>query len=165
MDPHEAQVLAWIPVGLLFLYLLQDKEPEQEPKTESKENYFLRYNKDEMFKGILSIEGHLRNIKGKNVAQGELGCLVKHSADIESHADEAISHSLIAQDKDRSDSYRKLRDDIREFRYVVQFGNLSPTDGIEDIRKIRRTFEKMNPEYNIDKCSACSIEVKVTPPT
>lgn len=164
VEPRELHVLALIPLGLIALYLLQDKEenPQQEA-SEPKENYFLRYNNDEIFKGLLATEGHLRNIEGKNIQKNELGCVIKHSAEIESHADEAISHALIVQDKGKSDSYRVLRDNIREFRYAAQFGNLNPSEGIEQIRRIRHAFEKQNPEYNIDKCKACSIEVNVTP--
>lgn len=165
MEPNEGHVLLLIPLGLAALYILDSEENTQpaEAKETPKEEYFLRYNNDEIFKGILAIEGHFRNVKGKPLQKGELGCIVKHSGEVEGHADEGISHSLIAENPDKSHYYRDLRDDIRELRWRVQIGTISPDEGIQEIRRIRHGFEKVNPEYNIDKCKACSIEVTVKP--
>lgn len=118
------------------------------------ESYFLEFNKDEIFKNIIAVEGHLRNVKPEYDA-GDLACIVKHLADIEGHCDEAISHSLVAEGESSSKKFRELRDRVRDFRKKVQRGKITPEEGIREIREIRAFFESFNPEYDISKCKTC----------
>ncbi|MFN3330493.1 MAG: hypothetical protein ACK419_06170, partial [Pyrinomonadaceae bacterium] len=115
---------------------------------------FLLWNKDEIFKNLIAIEGHLRNVKPEFKSQ-DLSCLVKHAADIEQHADEAVSHAAELGMDDLSAKFRELRDRIRDYRRTLQQSNLPVEENIRRIREIRRFFESFNPEYDISKCKAC----------
>jgi len=119
-----------------------------------KEDYFLTFNKDEIFKNLIAVEGHFRNVK-PGFESGDLACIVKHLADIEGHADEAISHSLIAEGKDVSAKYQQLRDMVREFRHKIQKNEITPEEGIKKTRELRGFFEKFNPSYDVSKCTTC----------
>ena len=122
----------------------------------SKEGYYLNFNRDEIFKNLIASEGHFRNfINLKEDAAGYLNCIVKHLADAEGHCDEAISHSLIAETKDKSQRFLELRDEIRGFRRWVQSSPITRDEGIREIRKIRRRFEGFNPDYDVSKCETC----------
>ncbi|MBA7490873.1 hypothetical protein ES702_01416 [subsurface metagenome] len=151
-----------LPIGV-FLYLIFTQKPKLEthPST-GKEKYYLKFNKDEIFKNLLGTEGHFRNIKEKGVdTEGFLNCAVKHLADAEGHLDEAISHSLVAETAEKSEKFRQLRNKTRDFRHNLQAGKVSAERGIEEIREIRNEFEAFNPEYDISKCIACTIDVTV----
>lgn len=171
-DP-QTQVLLFIPMGGLLIYLLTRDSPEEEPVTETtvvvaavieqapqtgKEAGYLEYNQDEIFKNLIAAEGHFRNVKAsdKEEAAGFMNCVVKHLADAEGHADEAISHS-IATNKTEAEKYQTLRDNIRDLRHDLQKGKVSPTEGIKRTRNVRRYFEGFNPEFDISKCQACDI--------
>ena len=125
-------------------------------QTGAKENYYLDFNKDEVFKSLIACEGHFRNLKSANQdSAGFLNCIVKHLADAEGHCDEAISHSLIVDGKESSEKFMTLRDEIRTFRKWVQSSPVTREEGIMEIRKLRRSFESFNEEYDVSKCKAC----------
>lgn len=155
-----------VPAGLVLAvgYYLDSRSSEVHTDSHvsgnlGREPQFLRYNKDEIFKGFLSTEGHLRNVESKEKGgDGFLNCAVKHLADVESHEDEAISHSLVAENEKMSEGYRHLRDETRDLRHELQDGKVSASQGIIRVRQIRYSFEQMNPEYDVSKCSACSLE-------
>lgn len=158
------RLLPFVIPAAAVLFLLGREEqhnpgnPNPLTKDSGKEPQFLRYNKDEIFKGILSTEGHLRNVESKEKGgDGFLNCAVKHLADVEGHEDEAISHSLIAENEHTSEGYRQLRDETRNLRHNLQDGNVSPAQAIIRVRQIRHKFEQMNPEYDVSKCKACEI--------
>lgn len=115
---------------------------------------FLSWNKDEIFKGLIAIEGHLRNVKPEFKSQ-DLSCILKHASEIEGHADEAISHSAQLGKDDLSAKFRELRDRIRDYRRTLQQTNFPVEENIRQIREIRRFFESFNPEYDISQCKAC----------
>jgi len=119
-----------------------------------KEDYFLTFNRDEIFKNLIAVEGHFRNVKPEFEA-GDLSCIVKHLADIEGHADEAISHSLIAEGREVSEKFQQLRDRVREFRYKIQKNEITPEEGIKKTRELRAFFEKFNPSYDVSACETC----------
>lgn len=122
----------------------------------SKERYYLIFNKDEIFKNLIASEGHFRNFKSlKEDSTGFLNCIVKHLADAEGHCDEAISHALIAEDRETSRKFLELRDEIRTFRKWIQSSPVTRDDGIREIRKLRRQFEGFNPDYDVSKCETC----------
>ncbi len=122
----------------------------------SKENYYLGFNKDEVFKSLIACEGHFRNLKTNDQdSVGFLNCIVKHLADAEGHCDEAISHSLIVSGNESSLKFLELRDEIRKFRKWVQSSPVTRAEGIIEIRKLRRSFESFNVEYDVSKCKAC----------
>ena len=152
-----------LPFGLILLMVFhKDTEKPSEPNT-GKEAYYLKFNKDEIFKGVLATEGHFRNVKETGIdREGFLNCAVKHLADVEGHLDEAISHSLIAESEEQSKQYRELRNDVRWFRHELQAGNVTPEEGIKQVRKIRRAFESFNPEFDISKCESCTVKVEIT---
>ena len=125
-------------------------------QTGAKENYYLDFNKDEVFKSLIACEGHFRNLKSvARDSAGFLNCIVKHLADAEGHCDEAISHSLIVDGKESSQKFLELRDEIRTFRKWIQSSPVTREEGILEIRKLRRTFESFNEEYDVSKCQAC----------
>jgi hypothetical protein len=166
---REEQVLLLIPLGAILLYFIGKDDPPEQPQTvvvaaivtEGKEAGFLEYNKDEIFKNLIAAEGHFRNISeaktGPELAevQGFMNCAVKHLADAEGHADEAVSHTI--SDDTESRSYQHLRDDIRDLRHDLQKGKVTPAQGIKRTREIRRQFESFNPEFDISLCKACEI--------
>ena len=131
-------------------------------KGTSKESYYLIFNKDEIFKNLIASEGHFRNFKSqKEDEKGFLNCIVKHLADAESHADEAVSHALIADGAKASRKFLELRDEIRNFRKWVQSSPVTRDEGIRDIRKLRRQFEGFNPDYDVSKCEACGDSAEI----
>ena len=161
--------LLLIPFGIAaFLVLTYKPNPDNPSNTakkakSGKEAYYLAFNKDEIFKNLIAIEGHFRNVHETGVdVKGFLTCNVKHLADAEGHSDEAISHSQAVSGKETSEDFRKLRNEIRSFRHDIQADVISPTEGIERVREIRRQFESFNPEFDISKCEACTIQVSVT---
>ena len=77
---------------------------------------------------------------------------------MEGHADEAICHSVVVADAKTSEHFKKLRDEIQEFRHDVQDGKVNPSQGIERVRQIRREFEGFNPDFDISKCKACEVQ-------
>ncbi len=125
-------------------------------KGTSKEAYYLNFNRDEIFKALISSEGHFRNFTSlKEDSSGFLNCIVKHLADAEGHADEAISHALIAENEETSRRFVELRDEIRTLRKWIQSSPITRDEGIREIRKVRRQFEGFNPNYDVSKCEAC----------
>ena len=138
----------------------QEISPVERPEA-GKEAYFLRYNKDEIFKNLIGAEGHLRNAmqKKSEVFKGFLNCVVKHAGDAEGHSDEAVSHAAIVEGEEKSERFLELSDKIRTFRWKIQKNELTPYQAIKEIRQIRHDFEASNPEYDISKCKSCeSIE-------
>ncbi|GAI01967.1 unnamed protein product, partial [marine sediment metagenome] len=73
----------------------------------------------------------------------------------EGHASEAISHALIAEDRETSRRFLELRDEIRKFRKWIQSSPVTRDDGIREIRKLRRQFEGFNIDYDVSKCETC----------
>ena len=128
----------------------------------SRESYYLNFNRDEIFKSLIASEGHFRNFTSlKEDTAGFLGCVVKHLADAESHADEAVSHALIAEDAETSRKFMELRDDIRKLRKWIQSSPITRDEGIREIRKIRRRFEAFNQDYDVSKCETCGDPAEV----
>ncbi|TET87373.1 MAG: hypothetical protein E3J34_02160 [Dehalococcoidia bacterium] len=122
----------------------------------SKERYYLNFNRDQIFINLIATEGHFRNFTNlKEDERGFLNCIVKHLADAEGNASEAISHALIAEDKETSRRFLELRDEIRSFRKWIQSSPITRDDGIREIRKLRRQFEGFNIDYDVSKCETC----------
>jgi hypothetical protein len=119
--------------------------------------FFLKYNKEEIFKNLIQAEGHLRNMRPGLQSQ-DLSCVVKHLADAEAHADEAISHAAELGDDEASRKFMELRDMLREFRRRIQEEPPSMQEAIRQIRKLRAYYESFNPEFDISKCKVCGIE-------
>jgi hypothetical protein len=117
-------------------------------------SYFLKFNKEEIFKNLLHAEGHLRNAE-PGARPEELQCLIKHLADAEGHADEAISHAAALGDDEASLKFRRLRDMLRDLRREFQAGLRRVEDGIRRVREARGFFESFNPEFDVSRCTAC----------
>ena len=115
---------------------------------------FLTFNKDEIFKSLLAVEGHLRQLKPEFKGE-DLRCLVKHLGEAESHADEAVSHTAELKLDVESGKFKELRDRLREFRRKLQSEQVKSEDAIREIRSIRGFFESFNPEYNVSSCKLC----------
>jgi len=151
----------WYP-GKNVERFMQRRKEESSSSTEKpeagKEGYYLKFNKDEIFKNLIAAEGHFRNIADKGeeaMAAGYANCVVKHYADAESHADEAISHSAVVEGDESSRLFQDLRDGIKDARWKLQKGGINPFEGIKEARNLRRKFESFNREYDISKCKAC----------
>lgn len=151
--------------GVVFLvYTITQEDKRESTPSRGKEAHYLKFNKDEVFKNLIATEGHFRNVEEDETGaetEGFLNCAVKHLADTEGHLDEAISHSLVAKNKESSQNFRWLRDEVRNLRDDLQTGFVKPEEGIKRVRVIRREFEGFNPEYDISKCKACRIKVEV----
>jgi hypothetical protein len=152
-------LLLFIPIGGILLFM-DDQHTEEKTTgfSTGKERYYLIYNKDEIFKGLLATEGHFRNVSDKGTdSTGFMNCAVKHLADAEGHADEAVCHSLVVASAETSEHYKKLAEEIKTLRHDVQEGNVNASQGIERVRQIRREFEGFNPDFDISKCKACEL--------
>jgi hypothetical protein len=119
---------------------------------------FLRYNKEEIFKALIQAEGHLRNMRPGAQSQ-DLSCVVKHLADAEAHADEAISHAAELGDDELSRRFMELRDRIRELRRMIMERPPAMEEAIRRVRELRRLYEAFNPEFDVSKCRVCGVEV------
>lgn len=150
-------LLLFVPAGVLLL--LDGVNPQTGNPGSGKEKYYLRYNKDGIFKDLLATEEHFRNVQN-NLGidrEGSLNCCVKHLAVAEGHADEAISHSLMAVNEDTSQKFVGLRNNIRGLRHDLQGGKVTVEGGIKRTRGIRREFEGFNADYDISACAACEV--------
>ena len=152
-----------LPIGaFLFLVLTQKPKPEVTHPSTGKEKYYLKFNKAEIFKNLIAAEEHFRNIELTGIdREGYLQCNVKHLGSCESHADEAISHALIAESEESSNKFRELRNKTRQFRDELQNGQITPEEGIKRVRALRREFESFNEKYNISRCEACEVTVEI----
>lgn len=152
-----------LPIGVfVYLILTQKPKPEVAHPSTGKEKYYLKFNKDEIFKNLISAEEHFRNIELTGVdREGYLQCNVKHLGSAEGHMDEAISHALIAESDESSNKFRELRNKTRQFRDELQNGKTTPEEGIKQVRALRREFEDFNPRYNISLCEACEVKVEI----
>lgn len=153
-------ILLFIPIGGLILWMMDQHEEEHTTgHVAGREAYYLRYNKDEIMKGLLASEGHFRNVQGKGLDdKGFMQCAVKHLSECESAADEAVCHSVIVADAETSEHFGTLRDKIQGLRHDLQDGKVNPTQGIERVREIRRKFESFNPDFDISACKACEVQ-------
>lgn len=106
---------------------------------------FLKWNKDEIFKGLIAVENHFRYLRS-----GDYGCIIKHLAEVEGHCDEAISHAAELGLEDMSSKFRELRDMVKELREKLH--EYSQIEGIKRVRELRKFFESFNPEYSV-KCA------------
>lgn len=161
IPPNQLAVLLFIPIGGLILLMIDQHEEEKtKGYTTGREKFFLMYNKDEIMKGLLASEGHLKNISSDkaSVETGFYNCVVKHLAEVEGHADEAICHSLVVADAQTSSKFQHIRDETRDLRHKVQEG-IPPQEAIIEVRKIRREFESFNPEFDVTKCESCKVNV------
>ncbi len=122
-----------------------------------KEEAFLEFNRDEIFKNLIAAEGHLRNMAGEKYEAEHFSCVVKHLADAESHADEAISHSLTVRGDEESKYFMALRDRIRNLRKKIQTNHLKVKDAVREVREIRRFFESFNKPFNTEACVSCEL--------
>lgn len=153
-------------VGLAVLILKNEAEPHSTSgnphPAKGKEEYYLLFNKDEIFKNLIATEGHFRNVSRLGIdTEGFLNCAVKHLADTEGHLDEAISHSLIAKNEETSNNFRTLRNEVQQLRHDLQAGTVSPEEGIRRTRQVRRYFESFNQEFDVSRCKACEIRVDI----
>lgn len=128
-----------------------------------KEAEFLEYNRDEIFKNLLAVEGHLRNLSDEAYSPEYYSCIIKHLADAESHADEAISHSLIVSGEEESEKYERLRDMVRGLRKRFQASPPRVKVAILETRRIRRFFESFNKPFDISKCISCGTTLSGKP--
>lgn len=154
-------VFLLVPAGvLLLLSIIEENEEKKVSPSHNKEAYYLKYNKDEIFKGLLASESHFRNVEdfAGIDREGNLSCIVKHLADAESHLDEAVSHSAVCE-KNKSEKFRQLRNRVRDFRRELQENHVVAEEGIKKVRALRREFESFNPAYDISKCTACEVTV------
>lgn len=114
------------------------------------EQYFLSYNKENIFKNLIQAEDHLKNLDEEGFNQ----CSLKHLSFAEAEADEAISHSLIIV-PGKTEKFKELRDNIREARKEVQEGKADPKGTTLRVRKLRRQFESFNKDYDTSQCKSC----------
>jgi len=124
------------------------------------EEYFLSFNRDEIFKNLIAIEGHFRQVPRGNgytgtVNASDLSCCVKHAADIEGHCDEAVSHALVVEGSSASERFAELRDRVKAFRNTIQDEGMTSAEGIRRVRELRGFFEGFNSRYDISKCTTC----------
>lgn len=118
-----------------------------------REERFLNYNNDNIFINLLQLESHLRNLSDLQTDESQISCLIKHLAEAEGEASEAISHSATIE-PNKTFSYRKVKEKLHELRKNLI--NYSPDEAILEIRKIRKIVEKVVPAFNTENCAACN---------
>ena len=79
------------------------------------EQYFLSYNKENIFKNLIQAEDHLKNLDEEGFNQ----CALKHLSFAEAEADEAISHSMVFI-PEKTESFKRLKANIKKVRREVQ---------------------------------------------
>lgn len=161
-DP-QTQILFFIPLGAVALYLLSRGEPENADSApviaavaNGKEANFLRFNQDGVYGNLLAAEEHLRKVNGEK-SQGFLSCAVKHLSLAGNHGSEAVSHTVAVGEPAQSQQYRQLTEKIVDLQHDIQDGKVSPTEGILRVREIKSDFESFNPSFDVSKCKACEI--------
>jgi len=173
MSEQQNQLMRLLPfvipaAAFLIIFGREDHVTVAEIRDVHKESEFLAYNKDQIFTNMLQAEEHLHNLADKkiDVSKGEASCVVKHLALAEGNADEGISHSadvtnagIMAQGT--PEEFKIVRDGLHEVRYKFAEGNYSPKEAITKLRDVRRRFESFNPQFDISKCKACSVEASI----
>jgi len=114
------------------------------------EEYFLKYNKDNIFKNLVQAEDHLKKVKEPNFAQ----CALKHTMFAEGEAEEAVGHSMSVEPESTED-FKELVEDVTKLRKEIQTGNFDPDKTVSDVRRIRRKFESFNKDYDVSRCRSC----------
>lgn len=119
---------------------------------DDRESHFLGYNEREIFKQLISLEEHSRNLD-ENQSNAEVGCFWKHMASLEGHIDEAISHSAeVAPEK--TSFFQELAFDTKSLETIFE-KNKNPTTIIPKVRELRKKVEKLDERYNTEKCELC----------
>jgi len=119
---------------------------------DNREYRFLDYNNDNIFINLLQVETHLRNLRDLQTDESQVSCLIKHLAEAEGEAMEAISHSAKAS-PNLTKVYRKLRELLYKLRKNLP--SYSVDDAILKVREIRKVIEKIVPAFNTENCIAC----------
>ena len=115
--------------------------------------YFLEYNKDNIFTNLLQAEDHLKKLN--TPADVEFAqCAVKHLAMVEGEANEAVAHSLELGKPREAEVYREIERDAKKLRRKIKAG-ADPNELVLEVRRIRKKFEKLNPAYDTSQCRAC----------
>ena len=112
-----------------------------------REEYFLKYNHDNIFVNLLQAEDHLRNLSETDNSDGHNACIVKHLMITEVESNEAYSHA------ENPDIYYKIRSGCNELR--SKLSSIKVHEAIQEVRTIRKTAEHLDPSYNIEDCRAC----------
>jgi hypothetical protein len=123
-----------------------------------KEQYFLEYNKENIASNLIQSEAHLRRIEKGPIQGGHANCVVKHSLDSEGECREATSHALVVESGEKSQKFKLLGDNIRNFRKRLQKSKTEPFDrdeAILQVRDLRSEFESFNPEFDVSECESC----------
>ena len=119
------------------------------------EEYFLEYNKDNIFKNLIQAEDHLKNLSEPGFNQ----CALKHLLFVEGELEEAVTHSLVVAPK-KHDNYKSLVSKVKYIRKEIQKGNADPKKTSMQVRNIRRDFEKFNRDFDTAECKACGEPIK-----
>ena len=119
------------------------------------EEYFLEYNKDNIFKNLIQCEDHLKNLNEPGFNQ----CALKHLLFVEGELEEAVTHSLVVI-PEKHDKYKSLVSKVRDIRKEVQEGNADPKKTSMQVRNLRRDFEKFNKDFDTAECKACGDTIK-----
>ena len=119
------------------------------------EQYFLEYNKDNIFKNLIQCEDHLKNLSEPGFNQ----CALKHLLFTEGELEEAVTHSLVVA-PEKHDSYKALVSKVREIRKEIQKGRADPKKTSMQVRNLRRDFEKFNRDFDTAECKACGNSIK-----
>ncbi len=132
--------------------------------TQNKYEYFLKYNKLNIFQALLQAETHLRNLQNRpghlSYDEGHASCVLKHLAEALGEAREAQSHSLELNKPEVSKKFGELSERLNGFIDKLQQGKTSPDEALLEVRSIRRYFESFNPEYDVSKCKACGVKAE-----
>lgn len=121
----------------------------------AQEEYFLEYNKDNIFKNLIQCEDHLKNLSEPGFNQ----CALKHLLFTEGELEEAVTHSLIVA-PEKHDNYKALVSKVRHIRKEIQKGNADPKKTSMQVRNLRRDFEKFNRDFDTAECKACGDTIK-----
>ena len=119
------------------------------------EEYFLEYNKDNIFKNLIQAEDHLKKLNEPGFNQ----CALKHLLFVEGELEEAVTHSLVVV-PEKHDKYKFLVSKVRKIRKEIQKGKADPKNTSMEVRNIRRDFEKFNKDFDTAECKACGDEIK-----
>lgn len=118
---------------------------------------FLKYNKDNVMKHLLAIEAHLRELE-EGYRPDHASCVIKHILQLEEQCEEGISHAAELGQDEVAKIFKRVRDEAESIRKALLEGR-PPAEIIRMVRAVRRVAEKLDPSFELEKCTTCTVDL------
>jgi len=117
---------------------------------------FLKYNEDNVMMQLLALEDHFRLLSSDYKSE-HAACCTKHILFLLEEAREGQSHASEVGDSKKVRIFKEIDEDTQKVRVDIE-SHVPPEEIIRKVRAIRRKVEGLNPNFNLEKCEACSIK-------